>query len=267
MKKVEIELKVGLFITIGVGLVMAAILILGSTQSLLQRKFHFVTRLPTAEGLISGAKVVLGGIPVGTVEDMSFNGEHHNVEVRFSVEKDSAKWIRSDSSMEVLTQGVLGDKYVSLNAGSLSQPEIPDGGEIPNRPSKDLSQFLSKGDQLLVSLNGISADLDGILQAFDRDNRAETLFQGMSAASHNIALITDKLNQQMENIPLRRSVANLNGILDKINNGTGTLGELVNDPGLYDNLKALLGGANQNRVIRNLVRKSVESGMESEQKK
>ena len=50
----------------------------------------------------------------------------------------------------------------------------------------------------------------------------------------------------------------MNQIFEKINNGTGTIGALVNDPGLYDEVKALFGGANRNRVIRNLVRQTVK---------
>ena len=121
-KKLEIELKVGLFVTIGVALVALAILVLGSTESLLVRKNHYYSHLPTAEGVISGAKVVIGGIPVGTVENIKFDGDRRDVDIYFSVNRDSAKWIRADSSMEVLTQGVLGDKFVSLNAGTLQQP-------------------------------------------------------------------------------------------------------------------------------------------------
>jgi phospholipid/cholesterol/gamma-HCH transport system substrate-binding protein len=263
-KKIEMELKVGLFVTVGVALVAVAIVVLGSTESLLSRKLHFYAHLPTAEGLIDGAKVVLGGIPVGTVEAIKFDGEHRDISVQFSVDKESSKWVRSDSTLEVMTQGMLGDKFVSLTPGTVEKTEIADGGEVPYRASKDLSQFLSKGDQLLLTLNSIATDLDRILHAFEKDNRSEILFENLAKTSRNFTLLTEKLNKQMEDMPMRSTVKNLNGILEKINNGTGTLGALINDPALYDNVKSLVGGANRNRIIRNLVRKTVESGMEAE---
>jgi phospholipid/cholesterol/gamma-HCH transport system substrate-binding protein len=263
-KKLELELKVGLFVTIGVSLVLVAILVLGNTESLLSRRNHYTSHLASAEGLITGAKVVLGGIPVGTVESLHFDGEHHDVEAKFSVDRDSGKWVRSDSTIEILTQGMLGDKFVSLNAGSADQAEIPNGGDIPYRASKDLSQFLTKGDQLLLSLNSIATDLDRVLHAFERDNRAETFFQGMAQTSHNFASMSEKLNKQMDNMPMKTAVRNLNEILEKINDGTGTIGALVNDSALYDNVKSLVGGANRNRILRNLVRQTVEGGMENE---
>jgi phospholipid/cholesterol/gamma-HCH transport system substrate-binding protein len=51
---------------------------------------------------------------------------------------------------------------------------------------------------------------------------------------------------------------NLECITDKINNGTGTLGAMINDPGLYDNAKSLMGEANRNRIVRNLVRQTLK---------
>ena len=116
----------------------------------------------------------------------------------------------------------------------------------------------------MISLNNIAVDLDRVMRAFDKDNRADIFFQNLSASSKNFAAVSEKLNKQMDTMQLHKLVANLNGIMEKINDGTGTIGALVNDTALYDNVKSLVGGANRNRIIRNLVRKTVESGQEEE---
>ena len=56
----------------------------------------------------------------------------------------------------------------------------------------------------------------------------------------------------------------LQGVLDKIDSGNGTVGALINDPGLYDDFRALMGGANRNRVIRNLVRDTIRGNPTSD---
>lgn len=262
-KKIEIELKVGLFVSVGIALIAMAILVLGGTDSFFARKNHYTAHLPSAEGLIPGAKVVLGGIPVGTVESIHFDGDRHEIGISFSVEHNSAKWIRADSNVQLMTQGMLGDKFISISAGSIQQKEIPNGEEVTFSASKDLSQFISKGDQLLISLNSISTDLDKILHAFERQNRAETFFENMAQSARGLNQVTEKLNKQLDGNQLHSALVNLNSILEKVNTGNGTLGALVNDPALYDNVKSLVGGANRNRVIRNLVRKTVETGEDS----
>jgi phospholipid/cholesterol/gamma-HCH transport system substrate-binding protein len=47
--------------------------------------------------------------------------------------------------------------------------------------------------------------------------------------------------------------ARLNSILAKIDAGEGTLGLLLNDPTLYEELKLLVGGAGRSTVVRSLI--------------
>ena len=51
----------------------------------------------------------------------------------------------------------------------------------------------------------------------------------------------------------------LNGILAKVESGEGTLGLLLNDPSLYEDLKRLIGGAQRSRAVRTLIRLSTDS--------
>ncbi|MAE94329.1 MAG: hypothetical protein CL910_06680 [Deltaproteobacteria bacterium] len=54
------------------------------------------------------------------------------------------------------------------------------------------------------------------------------------------------------------AVARLDSILAKVDGGEGTLGLLVNDPGLYQDLQELVGGAQRSLVVRSLIRLSTE---------
>jgi phospholipid/cholesterol/gamma-HCH transport system substrate-binding protein len=70
------------------------------------------------------------------------------------------------------------------------------------------------------------------------------------------------VNRELDGMKLKASTEQLHSILEKVNNGTGTLGALVNDPGLYYDARALLGGANRNRIVRNLVRQTIKDAEE-----
>ena len=63
-------------------------------------------------------------------------------------------------------------------------------------------------------------------------------------------------------VNLVKTTESLNEITEKINSGEGTIGALISDPTLYENLKKLLGGAERNFILRNLIRKSIEKGKE-----
>lgn len=264
-KKLETDIKVGLFVSIGLGFILLAILLLGSNENLFSGKNHYTAHFANVDGLIVGAKTILGGVSVGTVEEIGLDSKTRSIRVQFSVEKKSADWIRENSTVEIATQGVLGDKYMSIQMGSDDKAVMPPGSEIQNKPSRDLMQFLSKGDQLMVSLNGIASSVDRILKTFEADNRSEIFFKGISNTAKNLSQASDKLDRELTDIQVKKAVNSLSQILDKINNGTGTIGALINDPSLYDQLTALFGGANRNRVIRNLVRQTVKSSEENKE--
>lgn len=261
-KQAETELKVGIFISIGLILIMLTVFVLGGSQSFFSKSVRFKAHFSSVDGLIVGAKVILGGVSVGTVEDIQFDREQRNIRIDFSVSKNAIDWVREGSTVEIATQGVLGDKYISIASGEADRPALPPGSDIPNRPTKDISQFITKGDHLLISLNSIASSLERILKGFEVDNRSETFFRGMASTAKNLSQASEKMNDQLSDIQIKKTVANLNQIFDKINNGTGTLGALVNDSGLYDELRALMGGANRNRIIRNLVRQTIKDSEE-----
>ena len=50
---------------------------------------------------------------------------------------------------------------------------------------------------------------------------------------------------------------------EAINHGDGTMGMLAHDPALYEDLRALVGGAQRNKLLRAYIRKTVEQGEEA----
>ncbi len=246
------DFKVGIFVTIGVAFSMVTILILGGAENAFTRKTTYKTHFPTANGLLSGAKVVLSGIPVGTVSEVEYDAASKNIAIELSVQTKYAKFVTEGSNVEIMTQGVLGDKYLAINPGESVTP-LPEGSEIENLPIKDVTAFFSKGDQLMLNLNTTVESLNRILTSLEKGNRVDTIANNLAAASKGLAEIAGGKG-------LTRSSKSLADILEKIDNGTGTLGALVNDPGLYEDARALVGGANRNRIVRNLVRKTAKDG-------
>jgi phospholipid/cholesterol/gamma-HCH transport system substrate-binding protein len=65
---------------------------------------------------------------------------------------------------------------------------------------------------------------------------------------------------------LADSVTKLDRILTKIDKGEGTLGALINDPALHDQLKSLLGANRRSQSMKNLMRLSIEKKADEENK-
>ena len=258
----ETQSKVGIFVGLGVVLLMISILMLGGLDGLITRKNTYTSTFKAVDGLSVGAKVMLAGLAIGQVTAIEFDPQDARLRVRYSLSRKYAEWIRTDSEIEILTQGVLGDKYLSLSPGSRDLKEMKADSEIPARPTRDLSQVLSKSDNFMVTLNSIASSLDNMLKSFELENRKTQFIARLASTAKNLNEASTKLNSEMQQLQLADSSKKLHAILEKINNGTGTLGALVNDPALYEDARTLLGGANRNRIIRNIVRKTVKDGDE-----
>ncbi|MBC7387215.1 MAG: MCE family protein [Cryobacterium sp.] len=249
------DFKVGIFVTLGVAFSMVAILVLGGAENAFTSKAEYQTHFPTTNGLLSGSKVVLSGVPVGTVAKVDYDAEKKNIQVLFKVDKKYSKYLVDGTTVEIATQGVLGDKYISINPGS-GNSVIAEHAEIPNLPGTDMASFLSKSDLVMMNLNSTIESLNRILRSLEKGNRVDTIAENLSTVSKNLASFSSGL----EGKGGAKASKSLTDILDKINSGTGTLGALVNDPSLYEDARALVGGANRNRIIRNLVRKTAKDG-------
>jgi phospholipid/cholesterol/gamma-HCH transport system substrate-binding protein len=70
------------------------------------------------------------------------------------------------------------------------------------------------------------------------------------------SLVYEPLTEQDVVLEALDAGARLNSILAKLDTGEGTLGLLVNDPSLYEDLKRLVGGAQRSTVVRTLIRMS-----------
>src|SRR5512134_179144 len=114
------ELRVGLFVLVGM-LVLAIGIIYVTGTGTLAAKYGLKTYLPEVEGLNVGAPVRLDGVEIGNVEEIRLNPQpgdrSQNIEVKMRIIKKYQDNIRQDSTASLITEGLLGNRYVSIQRG------------------------------------------------------------------------------------------------------------------------------------------------------
>jgi phospholipid/cholesterol/gamma-HCH transport system substrate-binding protein len=123
----------------------------------------------------------------------------------------------------------------------------------------EIVQEVQTGDSLLHSL--IYDDYEG--GGVESIERSLVVLEGIleEVASGNgvlHTLIYESTSEQDVVMEALEAAARLNNILAKIDSGDGTLGLLLNDPTVYEDLKLLLGGAERSLVVRSLIRLSTD---------
>lgn len=293
------ELRVGVFVAIGLLLAMVFIFAIGGEHKLFQREYTLYANFKTISGLRLGAMVQLSGMKVGYVDQIHFpeDLERQEITVIMRVRKEFQDRIRADSVASVETQGLLGDKFIYISMGSGAQPVVPDKGILTSKETTSIFSLAEKAGEIMTNIASASKAIDDMLNNMKdskKDSDLRGILKALRASLEQVqkgkglmhALIYDPDGERiMKGINdalsdggkgkggmmsnLKTSSADLKRILDSISRGEGTLGKLINDPSLYDDLRALLGRANRNKLLRAVIRSTLyqnDKQMESDPK-
>lgn len=195
--------RLGAFIVAALLILSAAIFLIGDKQFLFSRTYQLKSDFETVSGLQNGAEIRLGGVRKGTVNHIRMpNRPGQKLTVVMDVEKSTQDVIKKDSVASIETEGLLGNKYVSISFGSEGAGPVKNGDTLQSRPPLDLSDLIKKTGEIMDTT---------------------------SAALKNVDVAT----------------AELKGITTKINRGEGTVGALINDKTVYNQMSAAAADARE----------------------
>lgn len=109
-----------------------------------------------------------------------------------------------------------------------------------------------EGKNLIDNISKTSEHLRKVTQDVDRITNQIKSGNGLLHA----ILYDEEKGKILDN--LAEATDDLKNVTEKIAEGEGSLGAIINDPDLYDNLNQLLGGANRSFILRTLIRRSIK---------
>ena len=214
---------VGLFVLIGLIILVAGILVMGTQQNKFSENLKVTTYFHDVKGLKVGNNVWFSGVKVGIVKEVSFESVE-NVKVVMNIDAANSQFIRKDVLATLGSDGLIGNSIISLVGGSANSPQIQDGDVIKAGPSGGMEQMIG-----LLQDNG--ANLTVITENFAK--LSQQLVDGKGTVG---ALMTD------ENIAndLRTAVASMSKVMNDANVAVGNLNalskKLNSDQGLIHDL-------------------------------
>jgi phospholipid/cholesterol/gamma-HCH transport system substrate-binding protein len=317
------EAKVGLFVLIGIILLVYMSLRIGGISLGRAEGYQLNVRFRSAAGLDKDASVRVAGVEVGRVKEIILkdNMAHLVLLVQSDIK------VGRDFTALLTTKGLLGEKYVELVPGSPNAPFLKDGDTITRTTSyadmdmlitimsevsgdiKKVTEVLSsvfggvEGEATLKNIftnieeissrvnrliasndeklgrvlknvtefttllreegprisSGLAAAVENLnreilrtsknMNAMIEDNRA-----GISEGVQNLRVAAIKFQEAMDNInqvtrdiapKISGTVNSIGRITSKIDRGEGTIGKLVNDESMYDNINKTVTGINR----------------------
>ncbi len=259
------EFKVGVFVLVGLSILLMSILLLGGDRMFLTSRYQLRVQFDNVQGINKGSIVSLSGIAVGNIQDVRFFGNSSAVELILDIDKSFKDKITEGSVASIKTQGALGDKYVYIKPGPPEAKAIAKDGLLPSDQSPDLFDAIAqKGDEL-TQVSDIIKEVRVLLGEINSEGRSALLMRNLvDSSGHLKSLLGDTrslvgaMNEGEKN-KLAQSLTHLSSILKKIDEGRGTLGALVNDPSLHQRLMMMLGETPRNRYLGPMIRESIRS--------
>jgi ABC-type transporter Mla subunit MlaD len=110
------------------------------TSGVFVPKYRLRVYVPEVSGLGVQAQVKIDGVQVGSVEAIKLAGgtasPERRIELVLRLDRRYQDAIRSDSVAMVMTEGLLGNRYVNIHRGFRGSAISPDG-EIPSMPTQE----------------------------------------------------------------------------------------------------------------------------------
>lgn len=143
MKKYAMETAVGIFVVIGLFCVGYMTVKLGNVGLLGDDSYSLFARFTSVSGLRTGSSIQMLGIEIGRVDDFTMDQENQMAVVEFRINKGIK--IYDDAIASIKTEGLIGDRYVSIDPGGGTDELLQPGGTITETESPtDIQELISK---------------------------------------------------------------------------------------------------------------------------
>ena len=128
MQQSKNDVWVGLFVMLGVVSVVFLALQAANLLNLnFQSGYRITARFDNIGGLKPKAAVRSAGVVVGRIESITFDDKIYQARVTLDLEKRYV--FPSDSSLKILTSGLLGEQYIGIEAGA-DEKNLADGDTV-----------------------------------------------------------------------------------------------------------------------------------------
>lgn len=259
------QIKVGLFIAFGCLVIFGSIFFLGADKALFTNYVRLNAHFDQVQGLATGSVVSLSGINVGNVEKIEFISETNSLNVVLKVNEQFMPRITEGSSVEIRTQGALGDKFVFIIPGPINNETLKEDAILPVAKATDLLGVVSERGNEFGKVFDMINSMEKLTTKISSDDKIPSLIHNLELASRLLVSASQRADTLLQAVNTRESGEKLNqaanrldNIMRKIDSGQGSLGAIINDPTLHSQLKALLGGEQKKENVKSLLRTSIK---------
>ncbi len=196
--------KLGLFVLIGALLFMIAIYLIGQNRNLFVETFTLKSHFNNVSGLKAGNGVRFSGINVGTVKAIEFVSDT-SVVVEVVVKEEVRKYIKTDALASIGSDGLMGDKVLTISPGSESKVVVKNNAVIASTKAVELEDIMQSVKVSVDNAQVITYELAEFTSKMNNENSMlsrlvndEKAAKTFDATLNNMKSASKGLDENME---------------------------------------------------------------------
>ncbi len=206
--KDSVESKLGMFFAFAI-IALLVILEFAGGYDYFKRGYRLHALFKNVQELKTGDFVKMAGVQVGRVESIVLtNGL---ADVTMNLQRTAE--VKTDSKAGLKFTGLMAQNFVAIEFGTPGGVRAEDGAYLQTIEQPDLSVLMGKLDNVATGVENLTRSFSG--------ERIDNL----------LGPITDFLKNNQTN--LSATIANVKTVSQRIANGQGTVGKLINEDTLY----------------------------------
>lgn len=211
--------KLGMFVIIGLVLFAGTIFFVGKQKNLFGSTFRLQAQFKTVSGLKVGNNVRFSGINIGTVDDIVLIHDTA-VKVELLIKKEIQQFIKTDATAGIGSDGLMGDKILTISPGAVSNTTVKDNGQIASKKAVEMEDLMSSVKTSVDNAGIITAQLAQFSYKMNNNNGALSKLMTDETFSNS-------LKGTLTN--LETSSGQFAKFTTKMNDGKGALSKMVSD--------------------------------------
>lgn len=201
--KSRIELGVGIFIVIGLIILVSFVFFISDFQ-FIKPGYQFDVVFGFANGLREGAPSRFAGVDIGEVKALRvfYDPEALKTKARVRVWVKEDSRIPSDSQVWINTLGLLGEKYLEIIPGANYNALVKAGDTIIGQDPVAMAEITEETKKLILKIEQATGGLNDLLARIKSGQGTlgklvydETVYQNISAVSGDLKELTEDLKR------------------------------------------------------------------------
>lgn len=219
------NIRLGIFVMMGLVFLVLTLYLIGKNRNLFGATYVLKARFENVQGLKPGNNVRYAGIDVGTVKKIEILNDTL-LEASFILEERMQQVIRKNAMVSLGTDGFVGNKLVNILPSHQTAALAIEGDVLSVKKSLDTDELIRSFSKTGTDLSSLTAS---IRQTFDKLNNSQELWTllndpQLSASIRRSAYTIENASSSTDSI-----MKGLHQLVDNLNEGKGTVGQLLTD--------------------------------------